>query len=231
LASEPNTGFTLRLNYDKIMLDFSLFNSQKIQFMTIYFYGLNTIRLQDGGVSVLLDPVEETKASLRTQNDLILLSAKNEEIKKNGSFVINAPGEYEVKGIFVYAFNPEKEADKLVYVVEMEGMKMAHLGGLKVTDFSEKDLERLGNADILLISVGGENGYTAKQAVNVVNQFEPRIVVPINYAIPDLKVKRESLEVFKKESGAQFETTDKFKIAKKDLPEEKTHFVIIESFK
>ena len=113
----------------------------------------------------------------------------------------------------------------------MEGMKMAHLGGLKVTDFSEKDLERLGNADILLISVGGENGYTAKQAVNVVNQFEPRIVVPINYAIPDLKVKRESLEVFKKESGAQFETTDKFKIAKKDLPEEKTHFVIIESFK
>ena len=34
------------------------------------------------------------------------------------------------------------------------------------------------------------------------------------------------MEVFKKESGAQFETTDKFKIAKKDLPEEKTHFVI-----
>ena len=199
--------------------------------MTIYFYGLNTVRLQDGGVSILFDPAEETKASLRTQNDIILLSAKNEELKKNGSFVIDAAGEYEVKGVFIYAFNPEKESDKLAYVIEMEGMKMAHLGHLRVTDFSERDLERLENADILLLPVGGEDGYTAKQAMSVVNQFEPRMVIPINYAVPGLKAKLEGLEGFKKEAGAQFEAADKLKLAKKDLPEEETRFIIIEPVK
>jgi len=199
--------------------------------MTIYFYGLNTVRLQDGGVSILLDPTEETKASLRTQNDIILLSSKNEDLKKDNSFVIDAAGEYEVKGVFIYAFNPEKESDKLAYVVEMEGMKMAHLGHLKITDFSEKDLERLENADILLMPVGGDDGYTAKQAMSVINEFEPRMVVPINYATPGLKGKVEGIEAFKKEAGAQFETIDKLKINKKDLPEEETRFVIIEPVK
>lgn len=199
--------------------------------MTIYFYGLNTIRLQDGGVSVLLDPTEETKGSLRTQNDLILLSSKSEDLKKDSSFMIDAPGEYEAKGIFVYAFNPEKELDKLAYVVEMEGMKIAHLGHLKVTDFSEKDLERLENADILLIPIGGEDGYTAKQAMSVINQFEPKMVIPVNYATTGIKAGLESLETFKKEAGAQFETVDKLKINKKDLPEEETRFVVIEPFK
>lgn len=196
--------------------------------MTIYFYGLNTIRLQDGGVSVLIDPTEETKASLRTQNDIILLSGKNEEIKKNGSFVIDAPGEYEVKGIFIYAFNPAKEPGKLAYVVAMEGVKIAHLGHLQETGFTETDLEKLEDADILLVPVGGEDGYTAKQAVTVVNQLEPRMVVPINYQTPGFKNKLEAIEVFKKEAGANFETVDKLKISKKDLPEEETRYVVVE---
>lgn len=197
--------------------------------MTIYFYGLNTVRLQDGGVSILIDPSEETKASLRSQNEIILLSGKNEDLKKNGSFVIDAPGEYEVKGIFIYAFNPAKEPGKMAYVVEMEGIKIAHLGHLQETAFSETDLEKLEDADILLVPVGGEDGYQAKQAVTVINALEPRLVVPINYQTAGLKGKLTGVEVFKKEAGANFETVDKLKINKKDLPEEETRYVIVEA--
>lgn len=196
--------------------------------MTIHFYGLNTVRLQDGGVSILIDPNEETKGALRSGSDVILFSAKNSELKKSSNFTVDSAGEYEVKGVFIYAFNPQAEPGKLAYVVDMEGIKTAWLGRLKGAQFSEAELEHLKNADIILLPVGGGDGYSAKQAMAAVNDFEPRVVVPINYQTPGIKAQLESVEAFRKEAGNKFETVDKLKINKKDLPEEETRFVLIE---
>ena len=40
-------------------------------------------------------------------------------------------------------------------------------------------IEELGNIDILLIPVGGFYTIDAKEAVEVIHQIEPRIVIPI----------------------------------------------------
>lgn len=195
--------------------------------MNINYFGLNTARLIDGGVSVLLFPEEATKESLRSQNDIILLAEENEALKKSNSFIISAAGEYEIKGVIVYAFNPEAEPDKLVYLVDIEGMKVVHLGFLTKDDFSENDLEKFENADILLLPVGGITGLNAKQAMKVVSELEPRVVIPVNYQTSNIKSKLNDLELFKKECGSELESTDKLKINKKDLPEEDTKFFAI----
>ena len=49
----------------------------------------------------------------------------------------------------------------------------------------------------------------------------------MNYHIPGLKIKLDSLDKFKKDSAYKSETTDKFKIIKKDLPQDETKMVVI----
>ncbi|MCX6785631.1 MAG: MBL fold metallo-hydrolase [Candidatus Komeilibacteria bacterium] len=203
--------------------------------MTIYYFGLTCFRVQDGGASLLFDPFPENqKAGLklpRMQNDIILYSARPEEkVSKENSFVITTPGEYEISGVFVYGIPAGGEGadQKIIYLTEIEGVRIAHLGLIKDGKLSDKQLERLEGVDILMVPIGGNDSLNAKQAAEIINELEPRVVIPMNYQLPGIKTKLNTLEEFKKEMGGKFETVDKLKIGKKDLPEEETKFFILE---
>lgn len=205
--------------------------------MTIYYFGLTCFRVQDGGASLLFNPfLSSINAGLklpRMQNDIILYSQHPEErINKQNSFVITTPGEYEVSGVFIYGIAANGEAgssQNIIYLAEIEGVRLAHLGSLGQTSLSEKQLECLEGVDILLVPVGGGGALNAKQAAEIISELEPRVVVPMNYQLPGIKAKLNSLEEFKKEIGGKFETVDKLKINKKDLPEEETKFFVIQA--
>ncbi|HLC64054.1 MAG TPA: MBL fold metallo-hydrolase [Patescibacteria group bacterium] len=199
--------------------------------MVLNWYGLTTFRLQENGLAMLFDPADE-KSGLkipRMQNDITLFSHPS-GFRKDSSFVINSPGEYEIKGAFIYGIptNGEVGTDKIIYLIEINGVRLAHLGSLKQSKLSPGQLEKLEGVDILLLPVGGGEALTAKQATEVISQLEPRVVVPMNYKTPGVKVKLDGLEAFKKEIGVKFESVDKLKISQKDLPEEETRFVVIE---
>jgi len=201
--------------------------------MIINWYGLSCFRLQNNGTSLLIDPLPEASGLKmpRMQNDITLFTQAGLDKKASG-FAISSPGEYEVKSIFIYGLAGENgEAGKIIYLIEAEGIRLAHLGSVKQAKFSQAQLERLDNVDILFLPVGGGDGLSSKQAAEVISALEPRLVVPMNYQIPGLKFKLENLEDFKKEVGGNFETVDKLKISKKDLPEEETRLVVIEPSK
>lgn len=185
---------------------------------------------------MLFDPFESNSGLKlpRMQNDITLFSQEQAKIKKDSSFVISSPGEYEIKEVFIYGISAtfeEGEGKKIIYLVEHEGIRLAHLGQLNQVKLSEGQLETLEGVDILMVPVGNGNALSAKQAMEIISQLEPRVVVPMNYQLPGLKVKLDSLDKFKKEVGAKFETVDKLKISRKDLPEEETRFVVIEPVK
>lgn len=82
-----------------------------------------------------------------------------------------------------------------------------------------------------MIPVGGGKTINAKQAVELISQIEPRIVIPMHYQIKDLKTKTplDGLETFIKEFGVTpKETVSKFKISKKDLPQDDVQLVVLE---
>jgi L-ascorbate metabolism protein UlaG (beta-lactamase superfamily) len=195
--------------------------------MIINYLGLSAFRLQINGTSILLDPPAEASGLKlsRMQNDIVIYSQAGIGDKKDKSFVIDLAGEYEVKEIFIYGL--ETEDGRLIYLIETENMRLVHLGGLSQVKLTPEQLERLEGADVLFVPVGGGDSLTAKQAAELVNQLEPRLVIPMNYKIPGVKLKLDSLDDFKKEMGGKFETTDKLKLARKDLPEEETNFIII----
>lgn len=201
--------------------------------MTILYYGLNCFRLQANGLSLLIDPFDE-KVGLtlpRMQNDILLLSQAEGLAKKSGekTMIIRGPGEYEVQGCFIYGWPVAGEGvGQTLYLIEAEGIKIVYLGLLHKEKLTEEQLEKLEEADILMVPVGGGESLNSAQAATLVNDLEPRIVIPMYYQLPGLKLKLEGVEKFKKELGAKSEEVDKLKISKKELPQEEIRLTIIQ---
>lgn len=142
-------------------------------------------------------------------------------------FLMKTPGEVEVKQIFIYGIQPKQSAGAepiIFYRFEIGDISVAHLGDSSC-EFSAEELEQLEDVDILLVQVGAS---AVKQTVDLVNQIQPRIVIPMYYKIPGVKAELLPLEKFLKELGVKSETMPKLKIAKKDLPQDNMRVIILE---
>jgi len=124
------------------------------------------------------------------------------------AFVIEGPGEYEVAGITVTGFPTFHDAERgaqrganTVYVIEVDDVRVCHLGDLG-HKLNEDHLDEIGTIDVLLAPAGGRTSIDAEAAAAVVRQIEPRVVVPMHYAIPGLKKELDGLDRFVKEMGA-----------------------------
>ena len=95
---------------------------------------------------------------------------------------------------------------------------------------TNQQLELLVGTDILLIPVGGKYTLDAKQAVEVISQVEPRIVVPMHYKLPGLNADVDGVEKFIKEIGIKPTEEERLKISKKDLPVEDMELVVMKIF-
>ncbi|MGH2398974.1 MAG: MBL fold metallo-hydrolase [bacterium] len=69
-----------------------------------------------------------------------------------------------------------------LFVVEANGLRIAHLGDLGQASLTDAQLRALGRVDILLIPVGGAP-FTigGAEATRVTEQLAPRIVIPMHY--------------------------------------------------
>lgn len=193
--------------------------------MHITWHGLNCIRIQGKDVNIVIDPYDEKAGPKlpRWQADIVAVSSDDLDNSKGGAaaFVIDTPGEFEIKGAFVYGIGSKREKGEgksTLYRINLEEISIAHVGGLDHV-ISDKSLELLEGADILCLPVGDKNRLSVKDAVEVIARIEPRIVIPMSYAAKGFK---DLLPVqdFNKELGLTPQVSDKLKIARKDLPEE-----------
>ncbi len=192
--------------------------------MTISWYGEACFLLEAGGVRILTDPpsADTGLAAPRLKADILILS-KPADVPGASSeaFVIADPGEYEVKGVSVRGFSvPVKNKPHAIYLIEMDGIKIAHLGYL-AEELSGEQLEALDDPDIIILPVGGGDVLDAEAAAKVIKEVEPRLIVPSLFSVKGLKRKAAPLSEFMKEVGAKAEARPKLAIKKKDLnPEE-----------
>lgn len=145
--------------------------------------------------------------------------------------IIDWPGEYEKKGVRVSGFPTYHDKEKgkergsnVIFRIETEGVSILHLGDLGHT-LDDDTLEAVGDIDILLIPVGGFYTIDAKDAVAVIKQIEPSVIIPMHYKTRehDAKVFGEvaPLEDFLKAYGLENpETVDQLNIKKEDFAEE-----------
>jgi len=92
-----------------------------------------------------------------------------------------------------------------VYVTEIDDLRVCHLGHLGHA-LDEGQLDALGSkVDVLLVPVGDGSHINATEATEIVNQVDPKFVIPISYKLPGLTLLAQNLEgvdKFAKEMGA-----------------------------
>jgi len=203
--------------------------------MQISWHGLSAFSITTSTgkvvVTVVIDP-NQNDTGLRfprtLQADLLLTTHKwedadNKEALSGEPFVIDMPGEFEVKVVFAHSFPWKKEGDKIshrIFFIESEGIHIAHLGDLNRV-LTDAELEFLNSVDVLMLPVGGGRYLTPKQAVEVIGSIEPRIVIPYAFEVDGLKESLETVDAFCKSLGVcKREDVSKVKLIRKNLPEE-----------
>lgn len=212
--------------------------------MLITWIGHACFKIQDktgtGGVTLVTDPYDK-KIGLKPPSfeaDIVTMSHDHYDHNNSGAlrgkpFLIKNAGEYDVKGIAVQgveSYHDHKQGGErgtnIIYRFEIDDISVTHLGDLGHT-LDNKQIEALSGTDILLIPVGGKYTIDAKEAVEVVNQVEPRIVVPMHYKTPALKLDIAGVDKFIKEIGLKPTEEEKLKISKKELPQEDMELVVL----
>lgn len=212
--------------------------------MMITWQGHSCFKIQDKvgpeGVTVVTDPFNK-EVGLKVPNfeaDIITVSHQhydhnNTAALRGTPFIIDCAGEYDRKGVLIEgidSFHDDKEGAErggnIIYRIAIDDLSVVHLGDLGHI-LSDAQLEKLAGTDILLIPVGGKYTIDAKQAVEVISQIEPRIVIPMHYKTKDLKLDIDGVDKFIKEIGLTPTYEEKLKISKKDLPQEDMELVIL----
>ncbi len=75
------------------------------------------------------------------------------------------------------------------------------MGDLGQKELTAEQIDQIGEVDVLFVPVGGLYTIDAKEAAAIVNQIEPKIVIPMHYALPKLKFKLGEVEQFLKVMG------------------------------
>ncbi|HID87044.1 MAG TPA: lactamase [Anaerolineae bacterium] len=209
--------------------------------MEIVWYGHACFRLRGKEGSVVTDPYDKTIGYHlpRLSANVVTVSHDHPGHSyvrgvRGHPKIIAGPGEYEVKGIFIFgipAFHDRKQGKQrgrnTVYLFEFEDLTICHLGDLGHVP-AQPQVEALSDIDVLLIPVGALHTLNASMAAEVINLLEPRIVVPMHYKTDVVKARLAPLRKFLKEMGLKrVKPRESLKIRKGSLPEE-TQVVVLE---
>jgi len=207
--------------------------------MVISYHGLEFFKIQFGDVVIAFNPPskESELKSSRFGADIVLVSLKNKDFDgvdtlSNGDknpFVINGPGEYEIKNIFIKGFSSSSSYGgetkiNTIYFLKLEGMNMCFLGALDSTNLSQEIKENMDDIDVLFVPIGNKGVLDSTEAYKLAVKLQPKIIIPMHYKDD----KDASLKTFLSEEGIKnYEPLDKFTLKQKDLSDKDGEIIVL----
>jgi L-ascorbate metabolism protein UlaG (beta-lactamase superfamily) len=211
--------------------------------MEIIWYGHSCFRLRTRGGVAVTDPCgKDVGYNIpRLRADIITISHNHPDynncaLVRGKPKVINGPGEYEVKGVFITGIATRMKKSKgperpknTIYLFDFDGLTVCHLGNLDHVP-SQAQVQALSGVDILLIPVGAVTTINANQAAEIIGLLEPKIVIPMHYRTKVVKSRLQPVTKFLKEMGLpETSPRDSLEISKSSLPTENQ--VVVLSYK
>lgn len=173
--------------------------------------------MQSGELSLLLNPLNN-----RLKADIVLKTLASTEAPLSPEEIIS-PGEYEIRGIEIRGWQVNGESTgkfiKTVYTADWESMRfvfLGHISGLLPPDV----LEELVEADVVFIPTGDSHFISAPEAVKLLKQISPKVIIPAYY---------KNANDLTKALGLKPENAEKLVFRKKDIAEDKMRLVILKA--
>ena len=146
--------------------------------------------------------------------------------------IMRSPGEYTIGGISIKgvpSFHDEvkgaKRGPNIIYTFNIDGIKVCHVGDLGHL-LSKSQLEEIGEIDVLMIPVGGTFTLDAEGAVASIEQFSPKITIPMHFKTPAVSMPIDPVDIFLEKMGqGEYLDSDTIEITTEDLGEE--HRIIV----
>ena len=153
--------------------------------MDITYLGGSGFQLRGRDASLFVDPT--SSPDRRANARAILMSGYGAEpaVDVGDARVISRPGEYEVSGILIRAIRTSRASTNdasnlggMAYAVSIDGVDICHLGHLSRA-LTTAEVSEIGEANVVLLPVGGEETLAPNLAAQVVTQLGPRIIIPM----------------------------------------------------
>ncbi len=199
--------------------------------MELTWHGHSCFRLRGRELTILTDPFVTAG---RLEADVVTISHPEPnhsavEAVQGSPRLVKGPGEYEMSGVAITGVatpRPPGQSQEVprntAYVIELDDVTICHLGDLAVP-LSTDQVAVVKDADVLLVPVGGHCTIDAAQAAEVVAQVEPKLVVPMHYQSPLVKVPLDPVDRFCHEMGAANLTPQtRLNVTRSSLPDQLT---------
>lgn len=185
--------------------------------MKIKWYGHACFRIEGDDIVIVTDPYSPEVAGLDPMDepaDVVIMSSATDKFHSDASMVPGDPTvlnalkmsgrePVEVNNVVFEALptmeslthkeNPDENA---IYRFELEGMSILHLGDLG-NPLTDEQLALLrGRVDVLLALTGGPPTIELEDLERTIEEIRPRVVIPMHYQIPKLKLDILPLEAF-----------------------------------
>jgi L-ascorbate metabolism protein UlaG (beta-lactamase superfamily) len=205
--------------------------------MIITYFGKQFFKIGQGDMVLAFNPVSKsskTGISAHFGADIALVTTNHPDYNgveqlshgERAPFVINGPGDYEIKEIFIKGVLSDaliggKKYINTIYSFSVDGINIVFLGALGEGEFSKESREAISDPDILFIPVGGNGLLDAKSSAKLASSLEPKMIIPMDYD-------EKTLKAFLKETGEEkAEVMDKLTIKRKDLEGKEGEVIVL----
>ncbi len=213
--------------------------------MKIKWYGHAAFNITtEDGVRIIIDPYLSNAfggalsyGKIQDEADIVLTSHDHDDHNYTkdikGKFVlINSEGTRSVKGVTIKAIptyhDPSKGKERgknLIFVIEAEGLRIAHAGDLGHT-LEKETIKEIVPVDILLLPVGGFYTIDPKEATKVMEDLKPAVAIPMHFRTEKCNFPIASVEEFtKSKKNVKMAGTSEVVFTKATLP--KTQEIIV----
>ncbi len=212
--------------------------------MIVTYFGKSCFKIQQGETVIAYNPISKDTTSgvkpVRFGAQVALSSTRhpdyngveNTSFGETVPFVIEGPGDYEVKGIFIKGMMTDVVLDgkkyiNTIYTLTVDNINLCFLGALGSGALSAEAREKIGSPDILFVPIGGGDVLDPAQAQKLALSLEPKIIIPMEYG-DDMQ--KDALKHFLREAGQDsVSPIEKLTVKRKDIESKNGEVIILAS--
>ena len=181
--------------------------------MDLNWLGHSSFRLHSEGMVVVTDPFPDSLGLRIDVRPASVVTVSNTHPNHSAFGVVGgdpkvfrAPGEYEYNGIMVRGVmtplpdGVPHDQRNVAFTIEMDGISVCHLGDL-TRPLTAHQADELKPVDVALVPAGANCTLSVDQALQTVQDLDPRVVVPMHYGHGQEGVALDGVEAFLRRLG------------------------------